>query len=54
VVKIATVALAVSLVLWVFVWLPKRLKRENGARFRYIVFSVLAVVFAVVLLKVFW
>lgn len=52
-VKIATVALALSIVLWVFFWLPQRLRRGSGARFRYIVFSVLAVVFAFVLLKIF-
>ena len=52
-IKIATIAVAVSLVLWVFFWLPQRLRRGRGAKFRYIVFSALAVVFALVLLKVF-
>lgn len=52
-IKAASLALALSFVLWVFFYLPKRLRKGSGARLRYIVFSVLAVVFAFVLLKTF-
>lgn len=52
-VKIAVLALAVSIVLWVSFWLPKRLKRSRGARFRYLVFAALAIVFVMILLKAF-
>jgi hypothetical protein len=52
-IKAATLALALSFVLWVFFYLPKRLRKGAGARFRYVVFSLLALVFAFVLLKTF-
>jgi hypothetical protein len=52
-VKIMTLALVLGLVLWIFFYLPKRLRPGGGARFRYIVFTVLALIFAAVLLKVF-
>jgi hypothetical protein len=52
-IKLMTIALAVSLTLWVFFYLPKRLKAGPGARLRYTVFTVLALVLAAVLLKTF-
>jgi len=52
-IKAATLLLTISLLLWVFFYLPKRLRKGAGARLRYIVFSVLAVAFALVLAKTF-
>jgi len=52
-IKLASLALATGIVVWVFFYLPDRLKSGPGARFRYIVFSVLAVAFVFVLLKAF-
>lgn len=52
-IKIMTLALALSLTLWVFFYLPKRLKAGYGARFRYAVFSILALILAAVMLKAF-
>lgn len=52
-VKIISFALAIGIVLYIFFYLPARLKRGPGAKFRYAVFSVMAILFAVVLLKMF-
>ncbi len=52
-IKVMSIALAVSLTLWVLFYLPKQIKKTRGARLRYLVFSVLSIVFAAVLLKTF-
>ncbi len=52
-VKIITIALALGIVLYLFFYLPKRIKRNPGARFRYIVITILGLVLAAVLLKTF-
>jgi hypothetical protein len=52
-VKIVSLALAVGLVLWLFFYLPKRLKAGRSARIRYVIFSVIVFIFAAALLKVF-
>lgn len=52
-IKAVALALALSFLLWVFFYLPKRLKKGPGARFRYVVFSVFALAFAFFLLRVF-
>lgn len=52
-VKIMSLGLALGLVLWVFFYLPKRLKPGSGARFRYTVFMILVLIFAAFILKVF-
>ena len=52
-VKIVTLALAVGIVLYVFFYLPKQLKAGRGARIRYVIFSIIACIFAAVLLKIF-
>jgi hypothetical protein len=53
VVKIVTFSLAVSIVLYVCFYLPRQLKPGGGARLRYLIFSAIAFLFAVMLLKVF-
>ncbi len=52
-VKVVTLALALGIVLYVFFYLPQRLKRGPGARFRYVVFSAIAILFTFVLLRFF-
>ncbi|MBS1616821.1 MAG: hypothetical protein JST06_11970 [Bacteroidetes bacterium] len=52
-VKAVALALALSFLLWVFFYLPKRLKNGPGARFRFVVFSVFALAFAFILIKAF-
>jgi hypothetical protein len=52
-IKLASIALAVSIVLFILFYLPERVKRGAGNRFRYIVFSILAFLLAFVILKVF-
>jgi len=52
-VKVFTLALALGIVLYLFFYLPQGLKRGPGARFRYMVFSVFAVLFTFVLLRFF-
>ncbi len=52
-VKIMTLALAIGIVLYLFFDLPDILKRGPGARLRYIVFTVLALLLVAVLLKTF-
>jgi len=53
VIKIVSFALAVGIVLYVFFYLPKQLKRGPGARIRYVIFSIAAFLFAFVLLRKF-
>ena len=52
-VKLISVSLAISLVLYVCFYLPKQVKRGRGNRFRYIVFSVMAFLVAFWLLRTF-
>lgn len=52
-IKVVTFFLAIGFVFYIFFYLPKRLKPGPGARFRYIVFAILAFVFAAFLLKFF-
>lgn len=52
-VKIASIALALSMVLWVFFYIPKQLRQGRGAKLRYIIFSALVLILAAVVLKVF-
>lgn len=50
-VKILVFLLVVGFVFWVFEYLPRQLKPGAGAKFRYRVFAVLALVAAAALLK---
>ena len=52
-VKILSLLIAVGFVLWVFEYVPRRLKPGKNARFRYRIFAVVAVIAAAALLKKF-
>lgn len=51
--KVITIALALGIVLYMFFYLPQRLKPGRGARIRHIIASIIAFLFAVALLKIF-
>jgi hypothetical protein len=50
-VKVMVFLIVVGFVLWVFEYLPRRLKPGRDARFRYRVFAVIALIAAAALLK---
>jgi len=50
-VKVMVFLIVAGFVLWVFEYLPKRLKPGRDARFRYRVFAFIALVAAAALLK---
>ena len=52
-VKILSFALAIGIVLYVFFYLPKQLKKGRSARIRYVIGSIIACLFAFALLKIF-
>ena len=52
-VKIISIALATGMVLYTCFYLPKGLKPGRGAKLRYLMFSVIAFLAAVMLLKLF-
>lgn len=50
-VKILVFLIVAGFVLWVFEYLPKRLKPGRSARFRYRVFALIALIAAAAFLK---